>query len=111
MRQLAGATLAVAALWPAGANDAALAQGAGPACFEVIAARPNVEPPAPIMIDKCSGRSWVLIRNGKSYRWSLIATETEKPKTTDRAPMEGAAPAPEGGPQKCFSFNGRKFCE
>ncbi len=58
--------------------DAVLAQSAGAACFEVIPARPNIEPPVPIMIDKCSGRSWVLIRNGKSYRWSLIATESRE---------------------------------
>lgn len=81
------------------------------ACFEVIPARPNIEPPAAIMVDKCSGKSWVLIRTGKNYRWSLITTELEKPKIADRAPVEGAAPAPEPGPQKCFTFNGRKFCE
>ena len=74
MKRLAIATLAALVIAFA---QAAQAQGGGSAsvCFEVIAARPNVEPPAPIMIDKCSGRSWVLIRNGKSYRWSLIATE------------------------------------
>jgi hypothetical protein len=91
--------------------QAQTAQAQGPACFEVIPARPNIEPPAAIMVDKCSGRSWVLIRNGKSYRWSLIATEIEKPKIADRAPVEGAAPAPEAGSQKCFTFNNRKFCE
>lgn len=87
------------------------ARAQGQACFEVIPARPNIDPPAAMMVDKCSGRSWVLVRNGKSYRWSLIATEMEKPKTADRAPVEGAAAAPDSGSSKCFTFNGRKFCE
>ncbi len=89
----------------------AQAQASTPACFEVIPARPNIEPPAAIMVDRCSGKSWVLVRNGKNYRWSLIPTEIEKPKIADRAPIEGAAPAPGAGSQKCFTFNGRKFCE
>jgi hypothetical protein len=71
--------------------DVASAQSTASFCYEVIPARPNIEPPAPIMIDKCSGRSWILVRNGRaSYRWSLIATETEKAKTGDRVPTEGA---------------------
>lgn len=111
MRALGIATLATVVI---ALSPVAHAQGAGSAstCFEVIPARPNVEPPVPIMIDKCSGRSWVLVRNGKIYRWSMIATETDKPKTADRAPMEGGGPAaPDSGSQKCFTFNGRKFCE
>jgi hypothetical protein len=110
MRTLAGALLAMAAM-PFVSANAALAQSAGAACFEVIPARPNIEPPTPIMVDKCSGRSWVLIRNGRNYRWALIATEFERAKTADRAPVDGAAAAPESGSQKCFTFNNRKFCE
>ena len=101
--------MAVAAMLLVSAS-AVLAQDTGAVCFEVIPARPNIEPPVPILIDKCSGRSWVLIRNGKSYRWSLIATESEKAKTADRVPNEGSA-LPGSGSQKCFTFNNRKFCE
>jgi hypothetical protein len=103
--------LCVALLAVASTGDTALAQATAQPCFEVMAARPGVEPAVPILVDKCSGRSWVLTRNGKNYRWSLIATELEKPKLGDRAPIEGAAVAPGTGPQKCFTFNGRKFCE
>jgi hypothetical protein len=100
-----------AALVLAALSAAQTTQAQNNVCFEVIPARPNIEPPAAIMVDKCTGKSWVLIRNGKSYRWSLITTELEKPKIADRAPVEGAVPAPDAGPQKCFTFNGRKFCE
>jgi hypothetical protein len=109
MKYRASPAIAVAAMLLLPAN-AALSQNADAVCFEVIPARPNIEPPAPIMIDKCSGRSWVLTRNGKSYRWSIIALETEKAKTADRVQNEGAA-ASGGGSTKCFTFNNRKFCE
>jgi hypothetical protein len=92
-RAIAGIGAAITALACAllASSDAASAQTAAPFCYEVIPARPNIEPPAPIMIDKCSGRSWILLRNGRaSYRWSLIATEAEKAKTGDRVPTEGA---------------------
>ncbi len=105
-RYVMAAALVLAAL-----SAAQTTQAQNNVCFEVIPARPNIEPPAAIMVDKCTGKSWVLIRNGKSYRWSLITTELEKPKIADRAPVEGAVPAPDAGPQKCFTFNGRKFCE
>ena len=108
MKTAIRAGLAIAILLPLPAS-VAFAQGA--TCFEVIPARPNLEPPAAMMVDKCSGKSWVLIRNGRNYRWSLISTEMEKPKIGDRAPVEGAAPALESGSQKCFTFNNRKFCE
>ncbi len=109
MKPRESTAIAVATLLLASVT-AVLAQNEGAACFEVIPARPNIEPPAPILIDKCSGRSWVLIRNGKSYRWSLIATESEKAKTADRVPNAGTA-MPDGGSPKCFTFNNRKFCE
>ena len=94
--------------------NSALAQAPGQrsqACFEVLAARPNVEPSVSIMVDKCSGRSWVLTRSGKNFRWILIATEPEKPKFADRAPMADSAVAPGKMRQNCFTFNDRKFCE
>jgi hypothetical protein len=109
MRCGAGTVIAVGAMLLVPAN-AAFSQNADTVCFEVIPARPNIEPPAPIMIDKCSGRSWVLLRNGKSYRWSIISLEAEKPKTADRVQNEGDA-APGGASPKCFSYNNRKFCE
>lgn len=108
MKQVSALAI-ILAMAPPAAVSSVYAQGS--TCFEVIPARPNIEPAAPIMIDKCSGRTWILVRGGKSYRWSLITTEAEKPKIEDRAPIGGSEIAPSQGGQKCFTFNGRRFCE
>jgi hypothetical protein len=99
---------------------AALAQTAATPCFEFIPARPRIEPPTPMLVDKCTGRTWLLTRASRgAYRWAAIQTEIEqpesdKPKATDR-PVTDTGPAgradKEGGGSKCFTFNNRKFCE
>ena len=72
-------------------------------CFEVIAAQAGVQPA--IMIDKCSGRTWQLVRGRGgapgAYRWTALPRE-------EGAPAVSAAAADKG---KCFTFEGRKFCE
>jgi hypothetical protein len=90
----------------------AVAQDAAAPCYEVIPPRAKIEPPVPMLVDKCSGRTWLLSRSGRgAYRWAVVDMEHEKPKTTDR-PVTDVQPAKrEGDPQKCFTFNNRKFCE
>jgi hypothetical protein len=95
---------------------AALAQTASAPCYEFVPARPRIEPPAPMLVDRCSGRTWLLARSGRgAYRWALVDMEYEKPKSTDRPATDTQAAAPlarkDGDPQKCFTFNNRKFCE
>jgi hypothetical protein len=77
------------------------AQAQTPACFEVVAARAGVQPA--ILVDKCSGRTWQLARprGGSAYRWVVLPRNGS-------APAASAAPADTG---KCFTFEGRKFCE
>jgi hypothetical protein len=76
------------------------AQGETPgACFEIIAAQAGVQPP--ILIDKCSGRTWQLVRQRGTYRWTVLPRDGS-------APAVSAAAAEAG---KCFTFEGRKFCE
>lgn len=111
LRVIQQAALAAALLSP----GAALAQTADAPCYELIPARERVTPPAPMLVDKCSGRTWMLTRSGRGgYRWAAIQTDDEKPKATDRAATD-AAPAgradKEGSGGKCFTFNNRKFCE
>lgn len=106
------AVLAAAALLLPGA---AIAQTASSPCFELIPARARIEPLAPLLVDKCSGRTWLLVRSGRGdYRWAAINTENEKPKATDR-PATDTGPADkadkDGSAGKCFTFNNRRFCE
>ena len=57
---IAGAAAALLTL-----PGAAAAQTATAPCYELIPARPRIEPPAPMLVDKCSGRTWLLKRAGR----------------------------------------------
>jgi hypothetical protein len=89
-----------------GATLAGLLVFAGPAqaqtppvCFEIVAAQTGVQPA--ILIDKCSGRTWQLVRQRGAYRWTVLARD-------EAAPAVSAAAADKS---KCFTFEGRRFCE
>ena len=112
---IAGAAAALLAL-----PGAAAAQTASAPCFELIPARPQIEPPAPMLVDKCSGRTWLLKRAGRgTYRWATVDMDGEMPKATDRPPTDDQPANKAGNPaankdgdgKKCFTFNNRKFCE
>jgi hypothetical protein len=99
---------------------AVAAQTAPTPCYEMIPARPRIEPPAPMLVDKCSGRTWLLQRAGRgSYRWVAIVADDDMPKATDRPPTDNQPASKadnpsaekEGDGTKCFTFNNRKFCE
>ena len=84
---------------------------AGGACYEMFPAEANTLPGSPMLINKCTGQSYVLARvpakekgaAGQSYRWQPIAM-------ADVAEVKSkpATAAPAG--HKCFSFDGRLFC-
>jgi hypothetical protein len=99
---------------------AAVAQTASAPCYELIPARPRIEPPLPMLVDKCSGRTWLLMRAGRgTYRWASVDMDSDIPKATDRPPTDdqpaNKAETPpankDGDGKKCFTFNNRKFCE
>jgi len=77
-------------------------------CFAVIPAQAGVQPA--ILIDKCGGRTWQLTRGRgarTSYRWAALPRDDGT-----RAPaLSAVGPAPAAATGKCFTFEGRKFCE
>jgi hypothetical protein len=103
----------------------AAAQPAGGAesdgrCFEIIAPQRHAEPASPILFDKCSGRTWMLVRrhgggrhwHNAGYRWVSLARDGAG------LPAQAVAPAPavvskspRPGGRNCFVFTGRRFCE
>lgn len=94
----------------------AAAQTASSPCYELIPARPRIEPSAPMLVDKCSGRTWLLTRAGRGgYRWAAIDADTDQPKAADRPPTDDKQASNPGSKgedgKKCFTFNNRKFCE
>ena len=111
--------------------EAALPEGTPPACFEVIAPQGGMK--SPLLLDKCSGRTWQLVpshrvggwRSGTLvYRWKALArpdgvAETPAPArsstvaarpTAARPAVARPAAAPSDG-RRCFTFDGRRFCE
>ena len=99
-------------LSPAGAiaEQAPPAPG-GSVCYELIPAAANTLPGAPLLVNKCSGQTYVLTRMSSRakatghhvYRWHPIALGN----ATETKPRPAAA-APAGS--KCFAFDGRQFC-
>jgi hypothetical protein len=81
-------------------------------CYELIPARAGIEPPAPMLVDKCNGRTWLLVRAGRGvYRWATLRMDADMPKATDRPATDSQPARKDDGGQKCFTFNNRKFCE
>lgn len=83
----------------------------GSACYELIPAAANTLPGAPMLVNKCSGQTYVLTRvpsrvkaaGHHVYWWRPIALGD----ATETKPRPAAA-APAGS--KCFAFDGRRFC-
>jgi hypothetical protein len=82
-------------------------------CFEMIPAIPKTLPGAPILLNKCTGDSFVLSRLGPNapggrkaeppYQWLPIgrAVTAEGKAKFEQSGSVGA---------KCFSYDGRHFC-
>jgi hypothetical protein len=102
------ALLAVLAVAP----PPAMAQSApATACFEMFPAETNAPPGMPLLINKCTGETYLLARvpskaksSAGGYRWVPIGVSDGK----DEKPVPAAGP-PAG--RKCFSFEGRHFCQ
>jgi hypothetical protein len=83
---------------------------AGP-CFEIVAPPRHTDPNGPILIDRCTGKTRLLVRHDgerrrAGYRWVALAFEA--------APHRPAAESlvqPRFDGQKCFVFSGRRYCE
>jgi hypothetical protein len=109
--------------------QAPMPEGTPPACFEVIAPQGGMK--SPLLLDKCSGSTWQLVpshrvggwRSGTLvYRWRPLARPDGVAETPARsstvavrpAPARPAVARPAAAPsdgRRCFTFDGRRFCE
>jgi hypothetical protein len=98
------------------ADASAQTAEAQPHCFDIITPRNTAQPDGSILLNRCTGQTWLLIRNARrgsvlGYRWNLLVAvggEISKPLPRPEPPMPAPARPSTG---KCFSFQGRQFCE
>ena len=84
-----------------------------PQCFDIITPRNTNQPEGSILLNRCSGQTWLLSRNSRrggvlGYRWNLLVADgAEISKPLPRP--EPRMPAPtRPSTEKCFSFQGRQ---
>ena len=89
------------------------------ACFEVTLAQTKPSLTDVMLLNRCSGETWLLVRthktdqlpqttSGFAYRWRPIAIDrVEKANELPPRPIP-ATPQPTA---RCFVFDGRQFCE
>ena len=87
------------------------------ACFEIIRPQRHMDPRAPLLLDRCTGSTWLLVRSGSrdqlGYRWAPLdapvmvqATKRENGNVAPKPAETGASPT-----ANCFSFAGRRYCQ
>jgi hypothetical protein len=91
-------------------------------CFKIIPVRQNAQPEGAFLLNRCTGQTWLLTRIERSaararrgavagFRWTLLAGDEVDLKRPAPGP-EVQMPAPvRPGTEKCFTFQGRQFCE
>jgi hypothetical protein len=88
-------------------------------CFEMILPQRQIQLNSPLLFNRCTGATWLLVRNQgtggsarSTYRW--VSLEVDDPLPARSKGGIDHAPKPAGVPSagsKCFEFSGRRFCE
>lgn len=101
-------------------GPAASAQGAegtppSGACFDIVRSDATV---AAILLNRCTGQTWILVRrrgrhgNEFAYRWRPVARGATEVAANPPAPVVPHVHIPASpNSDKCFTFQGRRFCE
>lgn len=79
-------------------------------CYTVVEGRPDVPPGAPLLVDLCSGDTFVLRRSHghpPTFTWIALTKETASAKASALTPSARPASAAQ---LRCFSYNGRSYC-
>ena len=105
-------------------EGAAAPKQAAASCFEIILPQKPRDLTSPLLFNRCTGATWLLVRRGSAsggagrraraaYRWISLDIDDSAPAGGDDRVAD--APKPEAEPgapaEKCFEFTGRRFCE
>jgi hypothetical protein len=109
---------------PASAAETAERSPSSPACFEIAAGRAAGQVSGTILLNRCTGQSWMLTKieptSGVSgdpdalFKWTPIGSDTAQaasPPASAPARRRTAARPVEQKTGKCFTFQGRQYCE
>jgi hypothetical protein len=90
----------------------------GSICFDVI--RPlSGEAAGAILVNRCTGRTWILVSSRNrhageiAYRWASIGTDDAETSAAPAAPARSRIRHAPLNPNsdKCFTFQGKRYCE
>jgi hypothetical protein len=85
-------------------------------CFDVIIPRDTNQLEGSILLNRCSGQTWLLSRNSRragvlGYRWNLLVADGIEISNPLPRPEPRMPTSIRPNTEKCFSFQGRQFCE
>jgi hypothetical protein len=84
-------------------------------CFAVIEGKSDVPPGVPILVNTCSGQTFMLSRSRRgskqrSYQWIPITQPKQSGQTEQRTSRATTRTSKQATRQGCFSYGGRTFC-
>src|ERR1700737_4325833 len=121
MRRHARYLIAVAIIGLSAGGAFAQGSASQSACFEILAGPSRTQPAGAILLNRCDGQTWILVRTYEVpmgslvYRWSAIGSDSTGPKTPASSPTSlparPTASTRPGPSEKCSTFRGRRFCD
>lgn len=83
-------------------------------CFQVIEGNADVPPAAPILLDRCTGETFVLTRlrrgGGIAAPFEWVPLTKGRAAETETSSSTPTVKSPAAGKAGCFTYNGRSYC-
>ena len=97
--------------WHCASAQSDLGKTGQESCLEIIAGRAGIPPGAPMLFDKCTGHTFMLIKTrGQGFRGGKPARYVWE-RIPMREPLSALASTRRAPTSKCFAYDNRLFCE